>query len=180
MNTGELSCILERALQDTDCQFLGVFAADEIPKRINTYPSCFVANTDPARNPGAHWVACYVSSANCAEFFDSYGLPPTFYDLELPIKPKSFNRICFQSLRSSACGHYCVYFLCNRAYKRSIRMLQLDLKRASRVVSHADSFVRLFVADVVRKLHVVRRCFRNCQGLQCCVSRSKFSKLSKK
>lgn len=175
MNTQELNCILERALCGTNCHFLGVFAADQVPQHIDKYPCCFVANTDPARMPGAHWVACYFTSPRRAEFFDSYGLPPSYYvHLRLPVTSPSYNRCCFQSLYSSACGHYCVYFLCNRAFKRSMHALQLDLKRASRVVGHPDSFVRYFLTDVVRKLHIVRRCLRECRGMQCCVSRNRF------
>ena len=167
MNTSELNCILERALVGTDCKFLGVFAADRIPN-TNTFPSCFVASTDPARLAGTHWVACYCSSRDNIEFFDSYGFPPSFYEyLELPFTPTKFNHVSFQALNSSVCGHYCVYFLCNRAYKRPLRSLQLDLKR----VSQSDHFVRTFLSQVVRKLGVARRCFRQCRGLQCCKSR---------
>ena len=42
---------------------------------------CFIANTDPARLPGTHWVA-FVSYANrpsVVEFFDSYGYPISYY-----------------------------------------------------------------------------------------------------
>ena len=170
MNTGELNCILERALCDTGVHFLGVFAADRIPRRITTFPSCFVANTDPARMAGAHWVACFCSTPRRVDFFDSYGLPPSAYgSLRLPLQPTLTNNTSFQSLRSSACGHYCIYYLCMRAHKRSASLVKQSLKRiAQRRGGHADYLVRNFANRLVRRLRVVRRCFRSCQGMQCC------------
>ena len=47
---------LERALKRntfTKKIFVGVFAADELPK-LNTFPCGFVANTDPSTEPGTH------------------------------------------------------------------------------------------------------------------------------
>ena len=47
---------LERALEHntfTKKIFGGVFAADELPT-LNTFPSGFVANTDPSTEPGTH------------------------------------------------------------------------------------------------------------------------------
>ncbi|TNC95735.1 MAG: ADP-dependent glucokinase [Rhodocyclaceae bacterium] len=170
MNTGELSCILERALAHSKCEFLGVFAADRIPKRITTFPACFVINTDPSYKPGEHWVACYCATPKTVEFFDSYGFPPQSYEyIQLPITPTVFNKVSFQSVRSAACGHYCIYYLCCRASSRSFSMIVQWLKRSN----NSDRFVRLFTSRLVRKLQVVRRCFRNCRGMQCCRVRGK-------
>ena len=170
MNTGELNCILERALRDTGVAFLGVFAADRIPNRITTFPCCFVANTDPARQPGAHWVACFCATPSRVEFFDSYGLPPAaYFSLRLPISPTFVNNVSFQSLRSSACGHYSIYYLCMRAHGRSPSLIKQCLRRiAQRRCGNADYLVRNFTARLVRHLRVVRRCFRDCRGMQCC------------
>ena len=69
---------LERALKHntfTKKIFVGVFAADELPK-LNTFPCGFVANTDPSTEPGTRWVAFYFPSREKGEFFDSYGYPP--------------------------------------------------------------------------------------------------------
>ena len=46
---------LERALKRnafTKKIFSGVFAADEVPEIIDTFPCGFVANTDPSTEPG--------------------------------------------------------------------------------------------------------------------------------
>ena len=53
MNTLQLKRALER---DTFTKkiFGGVFAADELPKVMNTFPFGFVANTDHSTEPGTH------------------------------------------------------------------------------------------------------------------------------
>ena len=51
MNTLQIKRALER---DTFTKkiFGGVFAADELPKIMNTFPCGFVANTNPSTEPG--------------------------------------------------------------------------------------------------------------------------------
>ena len=169
MNSAELSCILERALCETDCNFLGVFAADRIPQNITAFPCCLVANTDPANRPGEHWVAYYCVSPSNVEFFYSYGLSWKVHtQIRFPIVPTKFNRVCFQSPLSVACGHYCVYFLCNRAFGRTMSNIVLLFKRARDKINNPDKLVRYFVQRIVTRLHVVRRCLRRCRGMQCC------------
>ena len=51
MNTHQLKRALEHN-SFTKKTFCGVFAADEIPKIIDTFPCGFVANTDPSTEPG--------------------------------------------------------------------------------------------------------------------------------
>ena len=51
MNTLQIKRALERNTF-TKKTFCGVFAADELPKIINTFPCGFVANTDPSTEPG--------------------------------------------------------------------------------------------------------------------------------
>ena len=71
-----------------DC--LGVFAADTIPSRATLERHrarlqsrsgskslvCFIANTDPAKKGGSHWVAfvVFASRPTVVEYFDSFGL----------------------------------------------------------------------------------------------------------
>ena len=172
MNSAELSCILERALYESDCKFLGVFAADRIPQHITSFPCCLVANTDPANKPGEHWVAYYCATPSNVEFFYSYGLSwKSHKHLCFPIVPTKVNRVCFQSPLAVACGHYCIYFLCNRAFGRTMCGIVLLFKRARRTFNHPDQLVRYFVRRIVARLHVVRRCLRSCRGMQCCRTR---------
>ena len=51
MNTLQIKRALERDAF-TKKIFGGVFAADELPKVMNTFPCGFVANTDPSTEPG--------------------------------------------------------------------------------------------------------------------------------
>jgi hypothetical protein len=76
MNSLQISNILNnyRRLRGI---FIGVFASDNI--RIPptaTYPLCFVANTERQGTAGEHWIACWASSRERVEYFDSFGDPP--------------------------------------------------------------------------------------------------------
>ena len=55
MNTQQIERALEHNLK-TVKRFCGVFAADQLPKSLSTFPCGFVANTDPSTEPGTHWV----------------------------------------------------------------------------------------------------------------------------
>ena len=62
---------LERALKHntfTKKIFVGVFAADEVPEIIDTFPYGFVANTDPSTEPGTrigwHFISRHVKKEN--------------------------------------------------------------------------------------------------------------------
>ena len=66
-----LDLVLSYALWDSSTKFLGVFSRDLIPLSCNSYPSAFVANTDPSSLTGRHWVAFYHISPTHLEFFDS-------------------------------------------------------------------------------------------------------------
>ena len=62
--------MLKRMCADED--FDGVFSADSLPEK----PRLLVVNTDPANQPGRHWV-CMSVKDGYGEYFDSFGLPPT-------------------------------------------------------------------------------------------------------
>ena len=53
MNTLQIKRALEHNAF-TKKIFAGVFAADELPEIIDTFPCGFVANTDPSTEPGTH------------------------------------------------------------------------------------------------------------------------------
>ena len=54
--------------------FRGVFVADQLPPVSNTRVNAYIVNTDPAGQPGQHWLAIWTHDRTC-EVFDSYGLP---------------------------------------------------------------------------------------------------------
>jgi len=105
MNTQQIDRAIRRHVRDFD----GVFSRDNLPPK----PSLLVANTDPAAEPGEHWVVIRVDENGNGYYFDSYGRrpPPTF--------ERYMNRHCdnwshnakqFQSVASKFCGQYCVCY----------------------------------------------------------------------
>ena len=107
---------LEQALKHntfTKKIFVGVFAADELPT-LNTFPSGFVANTDPSTEPGTHWVAFYFPSREKGEFFDSYGHPPEHYGFK-SYNIETWNQHKLQSSWSNVCGQYCIFYLYHKS-----------------------------------------------------------------
>lgn len=98
--------------------FLGVFPFYVIPA-IHRFPASLVINTHPKRYPGEHWLAVFFDSKDSCDFFDSFGFPPKYYDLEKYInrfsKNYMFNRIQLQSNDSDLCGYYCIQFILLKA-----------------------------------------------------------------
>ena len=115
MNSIQIYKILHSKIGESFC---GVFPSDKLPKKIDTYPACFVMNTDPANKPGVHWVAVYVDSDKNGEYFDSYGRPSEISEKLLRKYSKYWqcNTKRLQGMFSSVCGQYCIYFLLQRHY----------------------------------------------------------------
>ena len=107
MNTLQIKRTLERNTF-TKKIFDGVFAADELPKIMNTFPYGFVANTDPSTEPGTHWVVFYFPSRDKGEFFDSYGYPPEHYGFESYKSKRGTNINC--KVRGATCVDNTVFF----------------------------------------------------------------------
>lgn len=120
MNTQQLTEVLN---QDhvTRPIFMGVFASDSLPEKIDHFPFLLIANSDPSTDSGSHWLAFYISSQEEGEFFDSYGNQPSFYShnftkfMERHSREIIFNSKHIQSNRSDVCGQYCLFFLIHRA-----------------------------------------------------------------
>jgi hypothetical protein len=187
MNTSELRCILSRVCLVSGCHFLGVFAADCAPTRFSKnkhrYPCAYVINTDPASLPGKHWVACFIQSPKHAlEFFDSYGQAPAAYpSIRLPSFPRVrvVSSNVFQSARSMVCGHYCIYFVCQRLRSFSVKDILCTLTRFARSARPGrlypqDALVKRYVRNIVRRLPASLCCTKlqsQCLVDQCCTKR---------
>jgi hypothetical protein len=125
MDTSQIVNIL-----DSDCSltklFSGVFSSDQLPQLCQT-PAAIVANLDPHNKPGSHWVAFYIEN-EVGEYFDSYGLPPLLpifeNFLKINCKRWKHNTKCMQSLSTKVCGHYCIWYLSQRARGFSIAEIQ--------------------------------------------------------
>jgi len=107
---------INKALKNYKC-FLGTFARDQLPTSLPKFrPLAIIMNTDPINLPGQHWVSIFVDETNCAEYFDSYGLPPLHSEIlncigNNNIKNLSYNSMQIQGVSSNTCGHYCVLFV---------------------------------------------------------------------
>ena len=115
---------------------MGVFARDELPskqkllqtkKKSGNLPFTHVINSQPANEPGQHWLAIYgkpaplesssvaaqnVGLLNYIEFVYFYALPPNAYSLPTHFKSISnYLQLPLQLTHSFLSGHYFLYFL---------------------------------------------------------------------
>ena len=121
MNTIQIDEIFKKHSY-TKRVYKGTRAFNELPKRI-IRPSAFIINTETRDKQGEHWLAIFYNTNGSVEFFDSFGLGPTFYGLdEFLIKSSKkcfYNTIALQSLNSVFCGYYCVLFILFKCKKKS-------------------------------------------------------------
>ena len=104
--------------------FIGVFSRDNLPSKV-IIPSTLIFNSDISSGPGEHWLALnYTKNGNC-EFFDSLGLGPHFYGIDKYLKDTSkickINKNAIQSLNSSYCGFYSIFFVLVRSRNYSYK-----------------------------------------------------------
>ena len=97
---------------------VGVVAKDKLPKKIVTYPSAFVCNTDDADESGEPWICLYVDTNQRGEYFDSYGLPPQHATFRAFLRRNcddwTYNDRRLQSGLSNVCSTYYVAYLMHR------------------------------------------------------------------
>ena len=74
-------------------------------------PFPLVFNTDPSNKPGQHWLFIFEPNDGPLEFFDSGGMPPSYYELTSLI---IYSLISFQSYSSDLCGNHTLYFIYHR------------------------------------------------------------------
>lgn len=173
MNTDELQCILARALRDSGMHFLGVYAADLVPRTSGRGRGCCccIANTDPHNRPGEHWVALVFENGQVREYFDPYGMPlETYPALHNRLRNIVLSRQSTWSVQpplSSMCGHFCIYYLCNRG---SLSLTSIVNRLLLVPVRARDTFVFNYVRKLTSSLGIRRPCRDDaCKGSQCCV-----------
>jgi hypothetical protein len=116
MDSDELKRCLKLIVKNVNIRF------DVIPSnKLDSYLKfkskiVLVVNTDPEWKPGVHWVVvCKLGKET--EFMDSYGESITKYGLYFKNLARQFpieNCVQYQSLKSSVCGMYCLYFIHSR------------------------------------------------------------------
>ena len=175
LNGAEISCLASRMLADTGVHWLGVFARDQVPPlgRSQHRPFALVVNTDPADKPGAHWLVFFVSAsaAEPLEMFDSYGLPPDMHSLG-HLAPRIYSSFAsYQSLDSSVCGHYCLFFFFNRAHGLSYftieRMLLSHMFGSFSITLSTDAYVSRFIDSIQALYRIDLPCTRLTQSQTC-------------
>ena len=116
MNTLQIDNIM-RADCELSTTFEGVFASDRLPA-LSEQKTAMVMNLDPFKMDGSHWVCIYIENVN-GNYFDSYGLSPSVdnfvHFLKRNCKTWTFNKTELQSYDTEVCGHYCIWFLTERA-----------------------------------------------------------------
>jgi hypothetical protein len=167
MNSLQIYNALRRFVDRKLCNFVGVFPRDKIPNitKITKFPCCFVLNTDTSKLKGSHWVAVYYSSPKTCEFFDSYGMLPIVYNID--IKTSVYNTRHLQSYHSTVCGQYCIYFLYHRSLTHSLHSALRSF--SSNPVSN-DILVASFVKKHFRIANPVLRHTCSCPHSQSCHS----------
>ena len=86
--------------------------------------TAYIVNTDPAGEPGQHWLGLWTEQYQC-EIFDSYGLPlhvytnPELHQWWGQWKHLIRSDIILQAIDSRTCGHYALFFLKARAQGQS-------------------------------------------------------------
>ncbi len=145
MNTSQIQRIL-RCHPRTSGIFLGVFASDQLPSYSINPPCALVCNTDPSDKPGEHWIAIYINSSGCGEYFDSYGQEPSIVTIRSFLNRNTMsyrtNIKTIQGAMSSSCGQYCVYYLLYRCCGKSLEQIVRSMPSNPFV---SDSFVVAFV-----------------------------------
>jgi hypothetical protein len=119
-----LESTLETCLQKdpfTKKIYAGVFAFDELPDQLN-YPACLIVNTKPRTQFGEHWLGIFYDKDKNGEFFDSYGMHPSYYRLKSYMDKTAtkwtHNKRRIQGF-SSYCGYYSLLYLLFRARLKS-------------------------------------------------------------
>ena len=110
-----------RKILDADSRLkhsnIQICAFDRIPyMKAN---SAVIVNNQDHTQGGQHWLSLYKREDGIYEFWDSFGLPPSAYDL---IKKHAFLRRAkiiyhtksIQSILSNFCGLYAIYYLKKR------------------------------------------------------------------
>ena len=92
---------------------------------IKQNPWILVCNASPSSSEGTHWFTLFKDGSEQMELLDSLGCSPAIYDLQLFMQNQGvskcvYNSLRIQDVRSSVCGHYCVYFTHQKCLGNSI------------------------------------------------------------
>lgn len=95
----------------------GVFASNQLPPRVFTYPSAYIINTHPSYMPGEHWICIWFDNNTDGDFFYSFGNTPLSFDDDIAYflfdncSNYVYNNRAIQQYKSSTCGYYVLFYL---------------------------------------------------------------------
>lgn len=138
-----------RKILDADSRLknlnIQICAFDRIPYDMKTNSAVIMNNQDHTQR-GQHWLTLFKREEGIYEFWDSFGLPPSAYDL---LKKHAFLRRAkiiyhtklIQSIFSNFCGLYSIFYL-----KKRFRGYDMDA-----IVSMFGSNVKINDSIIVKK-----------------------------
>lgn len=163
MNTREIEQCLAND-EYTKFYFKGVYARDDfIALRQLHSNSMYICNMDTKMMPGSHWVGIYLTENWKLEYFDSYGLPPLFQDLERFLYKNcivlELNDSLLQGFNSVVCGQYCIIFCTLRARGYSMKSISnFFTNYPAEVRDHAArDFVDMHFKSFIRKQLLIHK-----------------------
>lgn len=165
LHTGQINECVARILKRSSINWLGCLARDQLPLTFDNIrrPFALIFNTHPASQPGEHWLAMYSNKVGQIEFFDSYGLPPSFYSLSDYNSQYIYSDRSIQSIGTNVCGHYCIIFIYLRSQNRSFEFTTNYLEHYlsdSSVVRLTLDLIHLSISEM------------NCTGQSCIIKHS--------
>lgn len=103
--------------------FRGVYALNNLPKKISMKQCMFIVNTDPDNLPGKHWMAVIIRDGT-GFCFDPLGFaPPALLGSWMTRHCHTWtcNLRHIQPYLTNICGHFCIHFLyfCSNNYLRT-------------------------------------------------------------
>lgn len=116
--------------------FGGVFACDQLPREKRRFNS-FIINLDQSHKPGSHWIGVYFKGNTCF-YFCSYGTEPKndFINefIQRNAKYVEWNTSLFQSLTSTTCGLFSLYFLYRICRSQKLNLLPRKAKYNEKII----------------------------------------------
>lgn len=111
--------------------FIDVFPVNELPTLhyASNKPLCLIVNTDASNLNGKHWIALYIDKDNVGEVFDSFGQrPPSYVQRWMNLNTRFwyYTSLPVQSMYSSFCGLFCIYYLYHKARGKSLANILSD------------------------------------------------------
>ena len=119
----------------------GVVASDQLPEGNKVRNKYYIVNLDASHQPGSHWVVCFKRDEGNL-YFDSYGFPPLIARIRQFMGSSfAYNEKILQCPKSTACGQWCLFFVCWVLLGRSMdelskRFASQDLIKNDHEINH--------------------------------------------